>query len=147
MASKDPREKRFHGGWDAKTNRSAFQRDRDRVMYSGYFRRLSGVSQVASAIDGDHFHNRLSHTLEVSQLARRMAERLTGVINERKLSIREPEPEVAEAAALARRTPAMTIENIHCSRAKPTPAEAESIRGTAALICGAKSCKAAVKFR
>jgi dGTPase len=97
----DTREERLHSGFDPENNRNAFQRDRDRVMYSGYFRRLSGVSQVASAVDGDHFHNRLSHTLEVSQIARRLAERLSGLISETGLTVIRPEPEVAEAAAFA----------------------------------------------
>src|SRR6478752_1598870 len=54
---------------------------------------------------------------------------------------------VAAGAALARRTPAMMIEKIHCNTAKPTPAEAESSPGITALIWGAKACRAAVKFR
>jgi dGTPase len=70
-------------------------------MYSGFFRRLSGVSQVASAVDGDHFHNRLSHTLEVSQIAKRMSERFAREVHGRGLAVHAPEPEVAEAAAFA----------------------------------------------
>lgn len=101
MSSEDLREERFHSLSEPPSNRNPFQRDRDRVMYSGFFRRLSGVSQVASAVDGDHFHNRLSHTLEVSQIARRMSERLARQIQEQKLSVTAPEPEVAEAAAFA----------------------------------------------
>ena len=56
--------------------REAFQRDRDRVLYSSEFRRLSGVTQVASAGEGDFFHNRLTHSLKVAQVGRRLAERL-----------------------------------------------------------------------
>ena len=58
--------------------RKPFQRDRDRVLYCPEFRRLSGVTQVASATEGDVFHNRLTHSLKVAQVGRRLAERLLG---------------------------------------------------------------------
>lgn len=57
-------------------NRSKFQRDRDRILYTSAFQRLAGITQVASADEGHVFHNRLTHTLEVAQVARRIAERL-----------------------------------------------------------------------
>src|SRR3954469_22428705 len=50
--------------------RSAFQRDRDRVVHSRAFRRLEAKTQVFTPGLSDHFRNRLTHTIEVSQIAR-----------------------------------------------------------------------------
>lgn len=50
--------------------RNDFQRDRDRVIHSRAFRRLEGKTQVFAAGFGDHFRNRLTHTIEVAQVAR-----------------------------------------------------------------------------
>ncbi len=50
--------------------RTAFQRDRDRIIYSKAFRRLKHKTQVFIAPLGDHYMTRLTHTLEVSQIAR-----------------------------------------------------------------------------
>lgn len=53
--------------------RPAFQHDRDRIVYSQAFRRLKHKTQVFLAPSGDHCRTRLTHTLEVSQIARTMA--------------------------------------------------------------------------
>jgi len=53
--------------------RNAFQRDRDRVIHSRAFRRLEAKTQVFSAGLSDHFRNRLTHTIEVAQIARTLA--------------------------------------------------------------------------
>lgn len=56
--------------------RNKFQRDRDRVLYSRAFRRLSGKTQVFRTGNDDHIRTRLTHTLEVSQIARTISKEL-----------------------------------------------------------------------
>ena len=56
--------------------RDAFQRDRDRIIHSTGFRRLRHKTQVFMAPDGDHFRVRLTHSLEVAQIARTVARTL-----------------------------------------------------------------------
>lgn len=53
--------------------RTAYQRDRDRIIHSAAFRRLKHKTQVFLAPDSDHYRTRLTHTLEVSQIARTIA--------------------------------------------------------------------------
>ncbi len=69
--------------------RSEFQRDRDRIIHSTAFRRLQYKTQVFLHHEGQHFRTRLTHTLEVSQMARSIA---------RALGLNE---DLAEAVALA----------------------------------------------
>jgi dGTPase len=69
--------------------RSEFQRDRDRIIHSTAFRRLQHKTQVFLHHEGQHFRTRLTHTLEVSQMARSIA---------RALALHE---DLAEAVALA----------------------------------------------
>ena len=56
--------------------RTAYQRDRDRIVHANSFRRLRGKTQVFIAPAGDHYATRLSHVLEVSQIARVVARAL-----------------------------------------------------------------------
>jgi dGTPase len=56
--------------------RNDFQRDRDRVIHSRAFRRLEAKTQVFTRRYSDHFRNRLTHTLEVAQISRTIAEQL-----------------------------------------------------------------------
>lgn len=69
--------------------RNVFQRDRDRIIHSSAFRRLKYKTQVFVVQEGDHFRTRMTHTLEVAQIARSMA---------RILRVQE---DLAEAVALA----------------------------------------------
>ena len=69
--------------------RTPFQRDRDRIIHSSAFRRLKYKTQVFVYHEGDHYRTRLTHTLEVSQIARSLARAL--FVNE----------DLSEAVALA----------------------------------------------
>jgi dGTPase len=83
--------------------RDPFQLDRDRVLYCTAFRRLAGVTQVVSPGEGEVFHNRLTHTLKVAQIARRLAEMFLNRQGGKETAAAWEgiEPEVVEAAALA----------------------------------------------
>ena len=56
--------------------RTVYQRDRDRILHSKAFRRMKDKTQVFVAPQGDHYRTRLTHTLEVSQIARTIAKAL-----------------------------------------------------------------------
>ena len=56
--------------------RTDFQRDRDRIIHCKAFRRLKFKTQVFLSPEGDHYRTRLTHTLEVSQVARTIARSL-----------------------------------------------------------------------
>lgn len=78
--------------------RTAAQKDRDRVLYSLAFRRLATVTQVVGPLEGYIFHNRLTHTLEVAQIARRLAECLR---LKTPAAANDIDPDVVECAAMA----------------------------------------------
>jgi len=79
---------RLHPGPES-ASRSAFRRDADRIIHSTAFRRLKHKTQVFVFHEGDHYRTRLTHTLEVTQIARALA---------RTLGLDE---DLAEALALA----------------------------------------------
>jgi dGTPase len=79
---------RLHGEEES-AHRSPFQRDRDRIIHSGAFRRLKHKTQVFVEHEGDYYRTRLTHSIEVAQVARTIA---------RSLGLNE---DLAEAVALA----------------------------------------------
>lgn len=86
---------------DSAKFRTPSQRDRDRVLYSTAFHRLGGITQVASPAGGHVFHSRLTHSLKVAQVARRLCERLRMVAGNSSELAEIMDPDAVEAAALA----------------------------------------------
>ena len=94
------RDERFYEKDRPPDQRKEGQRDRDRVLYTSALRRLAAITQVVSPTEGSVFHNRLTHTLEVAQIGRRLAEYLC---KDEDLveALGGIDPERVEAAALA----------------------------------------------
>jgi dGTPase len=82
------RQTRLHG--DGQTDqRSAFQKDRDRILYSSAFHRLAGITQIVRAGEESVFHTRQQHSIKVAQVGRRLAE-----------ARKAEQPELAKSAGL-----------------------------------------------
>lgn len=91
-----------HAGDKPTDNRIGAQRDADRLLYSSAFRRLGGITQVVAATEGHVFHNRLTHTLKVAQVARRLAEMLVrNAPDPEEFTRNILDPEVVTGAAMA----------------------------------------------
>ncbi len=98
------RYERRHVGVRADQDRTEQRRDRDRLLYSPYLRRLSGITQIISPAGYHPTHNRLTHTLEVAQIARSIAERLLEKAGDDTEAVDQfggLDPDIVEAAALA----------------------------------------------
>lgn len=80
--------------------RSASQRDSDRILYSYAFQRLAGITQVTGTEGGEILHSRLTHSLKVAQVARRLCERFVQQ-SPGFATMLGLDPDAAEAAALA----------------------------------------------
>ncbi len=96
------RARRCHYNDDAAPldQRDAFERDRDRILYSSAFHRLAGITQIVRAGELDNFHTRQQHTYKVAQIGRRLAEhRLRKQADA--AALHGLHPEVVEAACLA----------------------------------------------
>jgi dGTPase len=76
LATLDDKADRYDNTQPDHPIRSRFQRDRDRILYSRAFRRLNGKTQVFLAAKDDHVRNRLTHTLEVNQIAQTISKEL-----------------------------------------------------------------------
>jgi dGTPase len=84
--------------------RFPFQRDRDRIIYSTAFRRIAGKTQVVAVEEYGLYHTRLTHSLKVAQLGRRLGERLQAKFRIEHPDIARPgvpDPDLIEAACLA----------------------------------------------
>lgn len=95
------RDDRFHAKL-TDDQRDSAKRDRDRILYSSAFLRLAGITQVISPSERRICHNRLTHSLKVAQVARRLAEFLVLKTPEQRVkSVGGINPDVVEAASLA----------------------------------------------
>lgn len=91
----------IHAAETDRDYREPAQKDRDRILFCSAFRRLAGVTQVVSVQEGHIFHNRLTHSLKVAQIARALALKLYETDPDQVKKWGEIDPNVAETAALA----------------------------------------------
>ncbi|SDX16922.1 dGTPase [Tritonibacter mobilis] len=91
---------RFSGA-GVRDQRRPFETDHDRILYSSYFQRLAGVTQIVRAGEEDIFHTRQQHTHKVAQIGRRLSQHLLRKCEERNIQCPQLDPEVVAAASLA----------------------------------------------
>lgn len=85
-------------------HRAPGQRDRDRVMFSRAVQRLAGVTQILSPMEGFLHHSRLTHTLEMAQLGRRLSQLLNDSQESHHQTKNKIDPDIVEAACLVHDT-------------------------------------------
>lgn len=95
------RDQRRHGRVKPNDQRPAGASDRDRILHSSALRRLAGVTQVVAPEEGHVFHNRLTHSMKVGQIGRRLAEHVRQRFPEQVELRGGVDPEVVEAAGFA----------------------------------------------
>ncbi|MDF0659275.1 MULTISPECIES: dGTP triphosphohydrolase [unclassified Rhizobium] len=93
------REERRHKN-GTRDQRTEFERDRDRLLYSSAFHRLAGITQIVRAGEANVFHTRQQHSIKVAQVGRRLAQKLLKEQPE-EAAFRGLDPEVVEAACIA----------------------------------------------
>lgn len=93
-------ERRHNISHSSGDQRTEFQRDRDRLLYSSAFHRLAGITQIVRAGEQDIFHTRQQHTYKVAQIGRRLAEECVDK-QPVESGLHGVHPEVVEAACLA----------------------------------------------
>lgn len=87
---------------ERKDQRTPYERDRDKILYSRAFRRLKDVTQVARAGETYLHHDRLTHSLKVAQVGQRLSELLLSAYEDSDISVEDHlDPSVVEAACLA----------------------------------------------
>jgi dGTPase len=96
LAQREERQHKKTGG----DQRTHFERDRDRILYSSAFQRLAGITQIVRAGEGGVFHTRQQHTMKVAQVGRRLGQKLLRE-QAHEAEYRGLDPEVVEAACMA----------------------------------------------
>jgi dGTPase len=97
----DMRDDRRHGPVKQQDQRPAGASDRDRILHCSALRRLAGVTQVVAPEEGHVFHNRLTHSMKVGQIGRRLAEHVRAQFPDIVEARGGVDPEVVEAAGFA----------------------------------------------